>query len=120
LAPAQRALFKRLQDFFPDRISRSGRFPGSLAAAKFALEDLSIGVGEDAEILLSVAEDILMRRSLPWSEAAFSPFPTVRHLEKATLGRWRQKRLLRFPQIHRAHHNNKLYSGRKSVLLLWC
>jgi hypothetical protein len=48
---------------------------------------LCIDVGEDAEILLRVTEDILLLRSGPWSKAAFSPFPTIGHLQKATLGR---------------------------------
>ena len=34
-------------------------------------KELCIGVGEDAEMLLSVEEDILIRRFAPWSNAAF-------------------------------------------------
>jgi hypothetical protein len=34
-----------------------------------------------------VTEDILMLLSGPWSNRAFSPFPTLLHFEKSTLGR---------------------------------
>jgi len=49
---------------------------------------MCIGIGEDAEILLSVVEGI----PFYWAEykygAAFSPIPTVRHLARSSLGHW--------------------------------
>jgi hypothetical protein len=49
---------------------------------------LCIGIGEDAENLLSVEEDIWINCTEFESEAVFSPFPTIRHLEQLVVGRW--------------------------------
>ena len=76
--------------FLPHGISPglvSRRLPLRMASAKFACRDLCMVVGEDAEILLRVAEDSLVLRAEPRSSAVFSPFPTKYHFRKVTLGR---------------------------------
>jgi hypothetical protein len=61
----------------------------SVRELKFSrAKTLCIGIGEDAENLLTVEEDIWMYCAEFESEAVFSPIPTIRHMEQLVVDRW--------------------------------